>query len=176
MAVASLFFSGQRLRAGDANDLIDEDSVLPRGIIARGNRVTNSTGTTTEVGVLRLDDIPMYAGRTYRIWTSPLWLDTSVANDVVAVNLRYTTDGSTPSTSSTIMTAAEAVLPNASFPNSVGISIDYSPSTDTLFSVLLTVTRASGTGTVLITGSATNPIDVVIEDIGLDPTDTGTDI
>jgi len=170
------FFSGQKARASQMNDLIDQDSVLPLGIIARGQRVTNSTGTTTEVGVLRLDDVPMYAGRTYKIWTSPLWLDTSVANDVAAVNLRHTTDGSTPSTSSTILTAAESVLANIAFPNSVGMSIDYSPATDTLFSVLLTVSRASGTGTILITGSATLPISVVIEDIGLDPTDTGTDI
>jgi len=171
-----MFFAGQKARASDMNDLIDKDSVLPLGIIARGNRTTTSTTTTTEVGVLRLDDVPMYAGRTYKIWTSPLWLDTSVAADVAAAYLRYTTDGSTPTTSSTIMDAAQAPLANASFQNTVTINVQYSPSVDTLFSVLLTVVRVNGTGNISIISSATAPIDLVIEDIGLDPTDTGTDI
>jgi hypothetical protein len=169
-------FSGQKARASDYNNLLNENSPLPLGIIARGNRTTNSTTTTTEVGVLRLDDIPMYADRTYKIWTSALTLDTSVAADVAAANLRYTTDGSTPTTSSTILTAAQAPLANATSGNSVTIIIDYSPATDTLFSVLLTVTRVSGTGNISIAGAATAPIDMVIEDIGQDPTDTGVDI
>ena len=170
------FFSGQKLRASDLNDLIDEDSVLPRGNIARGNRTTSSSTTTTEGGVLRLDDFPMYLGRTYKIWTSPLLMDTSVAADVASSNLRITTDGSTPSTSSTILSSVQAPLANATSGNTVPHSIDYTPTADLLFSVLLTVTRVSGTGNISLVGAATAPINMVIEDIGLDKTDTGTDI
>jgi hypothetical protein len=170
------FFSAQKARAGTMNDLIDQDSVLPLGIQARGNRTTSSTTTTTEVGVLRLDDIPIYAGRTYRIWTSPLRLDTSVANDVARANIRYTTDGSTPTTSSTVMTNAQALLANIADGDSVDICIDYSPSADELLSLLLCVARQSGTGNISIIAASTTPINMVVEDIGLDPTDTGTDI
>ena len=170
------FFSGQRARAADVNDLIDEDSVLPLGIIARGNRTTSSTTTTTEVGVLRLDDIPIYTGRTYRIWTTPLQLDTSVANDVIRANLRITTDGSTPSTSSTVLTWAQSRADDATNPYTHVISVDYSPAADELLSILLTVARTSGTGNVSILAASTAPINLVVEDIGTDPTDTGTDI
>ena len=170
------FFSGQRARAADMNDLIDKDSVLPLGIIARGNRVTSSSTTTTEVAVLRLDDIPVYAGRTYRIWTTPLRLDTSVANDVARVNLRHTTDGSTPDTSSTLLTNSQSTLTDATNANSASIEIDYSPAADQLLSVVLTVSRQSGTGNISIVAASTVPINLVVEDIGLDPGDTGTDL
>lgn len=170
------FFSGQKARAADMNDLIDKDSVLPLGIQARANRITSSTTTTTEVGVLRLDDVPMYLGRTYKIWTTPLFLDTSVANDVAAGNFRYTTDGSTPTTSSGLLDSCQSVLVNATFPNTGNIIIDYSPTVDQLFSVLLTVSRQTGTGNISITSSSTAPICINVEDIGQDPTDTGVDI
>lgn len=170
------YFAGQKLRASELELLLGPDSPLPLGIVARGNRTTSSTTTTTEVGVLRLDDVPMYLGRTYKIWTTALLLDTSVAADVASVNLRHTTDGSTPSTSSTILTSAQAPLANATSGNTVNPQIDYTPASDLLFSVLLTVTRVSGTGSVGIVGASTAPINLVIEDCGLDQTDTGTDI
>lgn len=170
------FFAGQTLRAADLNDLIDKDSVLPLGILARGNRTTSSTTTTTEQSVLRLDDIPMYLGRAYKIWTSPLQLDTTVANDVVRANLRITTDGSTPTTSSTVLSWSQTRADDATNPNTASINIDYTPTADELFSVLLTVARTSGTGNVSILAAATAPINLVVEDIGLDPTDTGTDL
>ena len=170
------FFSGQKARAADVNDLIDKDSVLPLGIRARGNRTTSSTTTTTEVGVLRLDDIPTYAGRTYKIWTTPLALDTTVANDVAAASVRYTTDGSTPTTSSTQLASSQSALTNATSANTAPISVDYSPSADGLLSVLLTVSRVSGTGNISILATSTVPINLVVEDIGMDPGDSGTDI
>ena len=170
------FFAGQKTRASELNDLIDKDSVLPLGIQARGNRTSSSTTTTTEVGVLRVDDVPMYVGRIYKIWTSPLRLDTSVANDVARALIRYTTDGSTPTTSSTTMTTAQSTLANATDGNSVDICIDYTPSADELFSVLLCVARRSGTGNISIDGASTLPINIVVEDGGLDCTDTGVDV
>lgn len=170
------YFSGQTLRASDLEFLLGTTSPLPLGILARGNRTTTSTTTTTEVGVLRLDDIPIYAGRTYKIWTSPLRLDTSVANDIARALVRMTTDGATPTTSSTALTSAQAALISATDGDTVDICIDYSPSVDELLSVLLTVARQAGTGNISITGAATVPINMVVEDIGLDPTDTGTDI
>lgn len=170
------FFSGQKLRASEVEALLGQDSPLPLGIQARGNRTTSSTTTTTEVGVLRLDDIPLYMGRTYKIWTTPLRLDTSVANDIARALIRYTTDGSTPTTSSTTLHIAQSILPDATNGQNVDIMCDYSPTTDELFSCLLTVARQSGTGNISIIGASTSPINVVIEDIGLDPTDTGTDI
>lgn len=170
------FFAGQKVRASELNDLIDKDSPLPLGILARGNRTTSSSTTTTEIGVLRLDDIPIYTGRTYRIWTSPLRMDTSVANDVARAIIRITTDGSTPTTSSAQICAAQTILPDIASGQSVEISMDYSPAADELLSVLLSVSRQSGTGNISIVGGTGIPIDLMVEDIGLDPGDTGVDI
>ncbi len=170
------FFSGQKLTAADLNNLLNKNSPLPLGIIARGNRTTSSTTTTTEQGVLRLDDIPVYAGRTYKIWTTPLQLDTTVANDVVRANIRYTEDGSTPGTSSTVLQWCQSRADDATNPNTVEITQDYSPAADALLSLILTVARTSGTGNVSILAAATSPICLVVEDLGLDSTDTGTDL
>jgi len=174
--MTTTYFSGQKVRAGEFGDLIDQDSVLPLGIIARGNRTTSSTTTTTEVGVERLDDIPVYAGRSYKIWTSPLNLDSSVANDVVLAAVRYTTDGSTPSTSSTVLSAIQERCDDATNGPVLPFCCDYSPAADQLLSVLLSVGRVSGTGSVSIIGSATRPINLNVEDMGPDPGDTGVDI
>lgn len=170
------YFAGQKLRASELNDLIDKDSVLPLGVIARGNRITSSTTTTTEIGVLRLDNVPVYAGRTYRIYTSALRLDTSVANDVVRANLRITTDGSAATTSSTLLSLSQVRAEDVTDQYTAPIVIDYSPPNDGLLSILLTVSRSSGTGNVSIIATGTAPCNLVVEDIGLDPGDTGVDI
>lgn len=171
------FFAGQKLRASELQDLIDKDSPLPLGLTARGNRTTSSTTTTTEVGVLRIDDVPMYAGRAYKIWTSPLVLDTSVNADIARGALRHTTDGSTPTTSSTLMDAGgQGGMASAANGETRIIQIVYVPAADELFSVLLTVSRIAGTGNISIVGAAGFHINVYIEDIGQDPGDTGVDI
>lgn len=148
-----------------------------RIMLARGRRITGSTTTTTEVGVLRLDDIPMVAGRIYKIYTSTLQLVSSVANDGISANLRYTTDGSTPTTSSTLLTAAARDgQSNATTGFGTIASALYAPAGTETFSVLLSVARVNGTGNCSISGSASFPIDLIIQDFGTDPTDTGTDI
>jgi len=170
------YFTGQKLRASDLELLLGKDSPLPLGVIKRGQRITASSTTTTEVGVLRVDDVPVYAGRAYKVWTSPLILDTSVANDVARAHLRYTEDGSLPATSDTQLQAAHGVLANITSGESRVVVANYSPAADGLLSVLLSVSRVSGTGNISISASATFPIDLVVEDMGLDPGDVGVDI
>lgn len=165
-----------KLRASALNDLLNENSPFSLGILARGKRTTNSTTTTTEVGVLRLDDVPIQAGRTYLIYTSTLLADSSVANDGVEGLLRYTTDGSTPTTSSTILAQTVDVQTNAAQSTDVAVIASYTPAADETLSVLLTVARTTGTGNVGLLGAATTPIELFIEDKGLDVTDTGVDV
>lgn len=146
------------------------------GIVARGRRTTTSSGTTTEIAVLRIDDIPIIGGRTYKISTSCMSMQATVNNDIVSANIRYTTDGSTPTTSSTALGGLGVSIPNAA----VGIAHPfigyYYPASDQTFSVLLSVARASGTGSASIGASATQPIDLIIEDMGIDTGDVGVDL
>ncbi|MGI5245410.1 hypothetical protein [Dactylosporangium sp. CA-139066] len=147
----------------------------PRGILARRARTTASTGTTSEQGVIRLA-ASVVSGRAYRIWTSPLVYLSNTANDVVAGRLRYTTDGSNPTTSSTILTQGSAIEP-ASISEASAIAVPYYPATSHTLTVMLSCVRIGGTGTVSLNVGTANPtIDLVIEDMGLAVANSGTDL
>lgn len=149
-------------------------------VIARGFRTTSSTATTTEVGVLRLDNIPVFEGRLYRVWlaTSALW-NSTVAADLMEGRFYYGFGATaTPAVIGTnlfgVLSIAARSAAGAQFSGSVG-SFLVSPGTG-IMSVLLTVLRTAGAGSVSITSSASYPIHLVVEDIGPDPGDTGIDI
>ena len=151
-------------------------------ILGRARRTTDSStsASTTLVAVLRLDDIPITGGRLHRISTSPLSLDSSTANDVIRASILYTTDGTTPTTSSTQLPGgiAQTSQPNAAageFPSA--ISTTYTPASDETLSLLLCVSRISGGGNCLIQANGTvTIIEILVTDLGIDPGDTGTDL
>lgn len=148
-------------------------TALPGTIIARGNRTSSSSTTTTEVGVIRIS-ASLKSGQTYFITTSPLRMN-STASDYVFGRIRFTTDGSTPSTSSTILSTI--VGPTGFAQTTTPFLAKYVPSSDITFGCLLTTGRFAGTGTCgLITDSSNPDIDLMIVAAGTDPTDTGTDI
>jgi hypothetical protein len=148
------------------------------GVIARGKRITSSTGTTTEVGVLRIDGIPLTAGKTYRIATGTLLLDTTVNNDAVDVRIRYDTSGSAATTSSTTIPGglSRKRLADNAVAESTSILCTYTPASDETLSVLLTVGRFSGSGTVIIFADSTATTELFVEDYGTDTGDQGVDI
>lgn len=148
------------------------------GILARGRRTTSSSTTTTTVGVLRIDDVPIAGGYLVMLSTSPLGTVSSVANDAVRAELRYTTDGSTPTTSSPLVPGATyQEISSASGIKQGPIIGFYTPTSDETLSVLLTVTRVGGTGNVSIYADGANvTMDVWIESRGIDTGDVGVDI
>lgn len=161
--------SGSRALASDV-------VTATRKLVARGRRESNSTATTTEVGVLRIDDVPITGGRAYFVQTSSLVLHSTVPADRVRASIRYTTDGSTPSTSSTLMGIVQEQVDATANPPAQPALVGYFPSSDETLSLLLTVSRQAGTGSVDILGSSTFPIEVFLIDMGVDPGDTGVDI
>lgn len=149
------------------------------GVIARGVRTTNSTGTTTEVGVLRIDDIPIFEGRLYRVAlaTSCIYGSTA-ANDLLEGRLYYSLTGAaavgvnlfgTLSIESRTAGGAQYTDGTSTFLPSPVVT---GAGTGTL-SVLFTVLRTAGAGTVSIPASASYPVHMVVEDMGVDPGDTG---
>jgi chitobiase/beta-hexosaminidase-like protein len=160
-------------------DPVEPEDVYAGTIIARGRRTSNSTASASEQGVLRLDDIPITNGRLYQIYTSGLMLDSTVANDESRARIRYTTDGSTPTTSSTILPGSQADYrqADAGIPEHVHIRTTYAPSSDQTLSLLLTTSRIAGTGNISIGADGTsNVCDLYVMDCGEDPGDTGVDI
>lgn len=149
---------------------------LPGQIIARGRRPTSSpTTTTTEIGVLRLDAVPVLLGRVYGIYTSTIQLASTVANDGIASNLRLNAAGIATTASTSIGTVRDQMV-NATTGFTGSFSRLYVPSADVNISVLITVVRVTGSGNCLMTGSADSPIELWVVDHGDDPGDTGVDI
>jgi hypothetical protein len=149
----------------------------PGRVIARGRRTSSPTQITAETGVLRIDDVPITGGRLYWIGTGPVGLDVAVAGDTVRISLRYTTNGATPTTASTLLTFAQADVADAGASTSLPVGAFYAPPADQTLSVLLTHSRSAGAGGVVGAVAGTDfPIDLYIVDCGVDPGDTGTDI
>jgi hypothetical protein len=162
--------AGQKITAALLNAMTSAAaSPVAVGTIARAKRITDTGALAVETGVLRLDDVPMYAGRYYAVGSPALRVDNTVSTDRGIVRLRCTIDGSTPTTSSTIYKRAET---NDSDTHAVWLL--YAPSSNLAFSVLLTANRTAGGGTVTVRASDENGLDLVVKDLGLAPADTGT--
>lgn len=149
------------------------------GVIARGIRTTNSTGTTTEVGVLRIDDIPVFEGRLYRVAlaTSCIYGSTA-ANDLLEGRLYYSLTGAA--------VVGTNMFGTLSIETRTAGGAQYSDGTTTFLpspvatgagtgtlSVLFSVLRTVGAGTVSIPANTTYPVHMIVEDLGVDPGDTG---
>jgi hypothetical protein len=166
------FTVGETLEASEVNGIDNRIKV-------RSRRTTASSTTTTEVGVRRSDDLAILAGRCYEIETSPLGMDSSVNNDEVFARFRYTTDGSTPTTSSPVLLGSYIAVrqTDANVPEHKIIRTTYVPATDETLSLLLCVGRVAGTGNCSITASAGSECtEFTVIDLGTDPGNSGTDI
>jgi hypothetical protein len=151
-------------------------------IVNRARRVTtsgNATTTGVATAVLRLDDTTIAGGYLYGIRTSSLALQASAVGTYCRAQIHYTTDGSTPTTSSSVLPGAVTQTISAVVSQSINSPILglYSPGSDEVLSLLLSIVRTGGTaGNVTIFADATNTIDMWIENLGLDPGDSGVDL
>lgn len=163
----STFTAGQKLTAAFMA------TAYPTGVIARGRRTT-ATGsvTTTETGVLRLDSVPLLAGRAYEISTSGINLDTSVANDIATARIRISTSGAA-TIASTQIAQMRNTIDDAANSNVIPLQTYYFPGVDTTLSVLLSIVRVAGTGNIIVFCSGTEILDLIVTDLGVAPTDTG---
>ena len=148
------------------------------GVIARTRRTTNSSSTTTEIGVLRLDGVPLFAGRLYEFRTNAIEVDSTVANDGIRLLLRYTTNGTVATTTSDVFTISQLIQVNAGHGEYIQPAATYVPPVDQILSLLLTVTRSIGTGSVnTVAGSGLpGPTELLVVDHGRDVGDTGVQI
>jgi hypothetical protein len=102
-------------------------------------------------------------------------LSESAATNIVTSNIRVNASG-TATTSSGIYGYARFNQENASSTNVAAMMGTYNATADGALSVLVTVLRASGAGTVGIFASSTNPFDLCVYETGTAPADTGTDL
>lgn len=167
----ALILAGQTLTASLLNSKFQKN-------IARARRTNNSSASTstTSVGVLRLDDKPIKANRAYRItWKASF--DVATATDTMRGLIRYTTDGSTPSTSSNLLAGSggETSFTSNATASTVTVSTSYTPVTDEILSVLLCVQHNVGTSSSIMQADGGIFLtEMWIDDMGDDPGNTGT--
>lgn len=151
-----------------------------QSVVARGRRITSSgTITTTETGVLRLDNIPVQAGKIYRISTSGINMDTTVAGDVAACRFRLAfgvAPGNLSSTSAAQIGQLRLAQDNAAQSNIAPGQAFYVATADGYISVLMSVVRMAGTGNIVVFASGSEILDLTVEYGGDDPGDTGVEI
>lgn len=146
--------------------------------VARARRTTNSSSTTstTSVGVLRLDDIPVRASVNYAI-TYKLTGDTTTSTDTLRALIRYTTTGSTPTTASTLLigSGGETCFTSGSSGATLTVVTDYTPLTDELLSLLLCIQHTLGTSAIIAQADGGIFLtEMYVDEMGDDPGNTGT--
>ncbi len=142
-----------------------------------GPRTTSSTATTTEQDVLGMDGVQLLGGHAYKIWTTPLFGDTTSAN-IPAAQVRYSTTGTaSTAATSTVLPGSRCDLRQAdgAFQESMSVQTLYLPSADEVVSFVLTCVAATGSSTTL-EASATRIIMLVVEHMGLNPGNTGINL
>lgn len=165
------------------NAVLDLDarvSVLETGsqaVVKRGRRIT-ATGniTTTETGVLRIDNIPVAAGSIYQVNVSNINMDTTVSNDIGEVKLRVlysASPGSPATTSSPQINHLRNTIDDATQSNVIPLNAFYPASADGYVSMLLSAVRVTGTGNLVVFCASTEVLDFVVQFGGVDPGDTG---
>lgn len=147
--------------------------------IARGRRTsTSSSSTGTDVGVLRVPAV-CRANKIYVV-TCAVALDSSVTNDEIRARIRYTTDGTNPSVSSTILPGSlvSTRQTDANVPEDKTILAVYPAATDHTATFLLCVGRIAGSGSCTIAVDTANgaSLDLSVLDLGDDPGNTGVSI
>lgn len=163
--------------AGNVTLASDVNGLAFGKAMKRGRRTAAKTGiTTTETGVLRVDDSPVVNGHLYGILVTNANLDVSAANDVVdaKVRLAYSVSAGTPATTaSTQIASIRAFQGNATDSTKIPGVCFYPATADGFISVLLSLVRTQGSGTEQWFCSGTDIQDLVIFDMGVDPGDTG---
>lgn len=116
-------------------------------IVAYGSRSTDSPTTTTELGILRIDGIPVIGGHRYYTMTTFLVYCGTATNDFIGARLRYSTTG-TATTSSTTYGPNSSITNNTFTALSVYVAGSFVPAASGTVSILLSVLKAAGAGAV----------------------------
>lgn len=157
-----------------AGQIVFADDIRPLGAKAFGHRPSTkaTADNTTEVGVLRIDNVDLEAGHLYKIYTQAIRCS-SVSGTHWASRMRWTDTGVAATTSATELAKAESSTTTDSYGPLIAWVV---PGSDVDGSFLLTLNRVSGTTVVTMQADGASGIFIIVEDLGVAPADTGVDI
>lgn len=146
--------------------------------IKRARRTTTSINiTTTEIPVLRLDNVPVRAGQVYQIQTGEVNPDVDTIGTIATVRIRYffqTTSGGLATVINSTQVGLYRVYQDDAGQSNVGnINTFYLPTADGFVSILMTVIRQGGSGIINMFATTGEPLDMYVQYGGADPGDTG---
>jgi hypothetical protein len=161
---------------------------LPKNLVAWHSR--DSAGAVsgvgaTETGVIRVDSVTIRNGYHYLIDCPEVNITIAGTNPLTAVGLvklRFSTSGSATTSSSVIPYGGfyrQAQAVSNSSTNVSGMQGMYHASADGNLSIIMTVIRdlaGTGTNTVGVFASTTNPCSMFIYEMGLYPAVSGVDL
>jgi hypothetical protein len=142
--------------------------------VARGNRTSSTSTFTTEVGVLRIDDVPIKASSIYMIAVSGLVGVVGTGSGLI-FRLRRSTSGPASTSSTEFGSHRYGNNGLGTDPISSFFTFYLSGGSDETHSWLLTVARDGGSDTTSVS-AATQGIHMVPIYLGVQPSDTGVDI
>lgn len=155
-------------------------SQLTQGtIIGWAQRITNSTtnSTSTDIGVMRLDNVAVVSGRSYSIRSNSLNPNSTVGTDTVRIQVRYRTDGTAAGITDALLPGGQAfTFGTASGFVTATFDIQYIPTGNQTLSLLLCVARSNGTGAVSLFADGVRVTEIKIFDCGVDIGNTGVNL
>jgi hypothetical protein len=145
-----------------------------RKIIKRGRRITPSSTTTTIVGVMRLDNVALKAGREYTIRVTGLHLDSTVAADALRAEIRFDATGAAATTASNQLqdSIVYGRIVTANSGETKPCEAEVTPGADATYSFILCVARIAGAGNARLFAGANDSIHMKIYDCGTAVSDT----
>lgn len=168
------FLTGQRLTA----DLLNQ---IPKGQVAFWQRgVTGSVTAVgaTETGFVRLDGIAVRNGYTYRVEVPRTIMTLTNTTTGAAMRLRGTQSGNATA-ASTLLDGGEIRIDSTtdtSNPLEAPLVGRWRCTADGTLSVIVTVARISGAGSAGVFASSGNVVSTFVDEIGVTPTASGTDL
>jgi hypothetical protein len=173
ISAQSVNVTGDVLIGGSSTtDALAPDTTdFPLGIVNYGFIVTGSNWPSTAVGTTETAlfelDLAATAGRAYEFILNPGIFVTNTAGQIVHLYLRYTSDGSTPTTGSTMASSVATYVTNSgSAQGHPGLRCLFTPTANITYRFLVTGNVTSGT---FQFASADPYIRCEIDDLGVYP-------
>lgn len=163
------------------NDLHSRASALEvntQAVIAWGRRTTSTGGSanTTEIPVMRLDNIPVRSGAIYQVTTGPVFATSSVPatpnNDGMSVIIRYNLNVITNqfATSASSKVGHFRIAFGVGAPTAPSLGGFFTSNLDGYVSIYLGFFRNSGSNTLSLTPTGSDPLDIFVQYGGAAPT------
>lgn len=162
--------------AAQLPDATTINAAFPKGIIYRAKRSAAESGITTENGTIRLDNVSVVSGRAYRITTGTGQYFSTV-NEAAQITLFFHVNTAGTATTGSPSLAVGRIVTQAGTGGGAGeLEFHYYAASNQTLSILLSVARTVGTGTVTAAGPDGLGAEIVVEDLGFTVSNTGTDV